>query len=74
MSVSWTCWFSFPCQAVFYWSFWGVLFSTLVTWALAVGAAAGDEWVAVSDNFTDITFQTECNFTADEILEILRFE
>lgn len=58
------CWFPFPFQAA-YWSFWGVLFSALVTWALAVAAAAGDAWV-VSDGFTEINFQTECEFSYDE--------
>lgn len=48
-----------------YWIYWGVLFSTLVTWALAVAAAAGEAWI-VSVGFVDFVFSSDCEFTHDE--------
>lgn len=49
----------FPLQV--YWSFWGVLFSTLLTWVFAVAAAADDAWID-SIWFEGFEFSNECQF------------
>lgn len=44
-----------------YWSYWGVLFATLLTWVFAVAAAADDAWLASkTGSGTGVSFEDAC--------------
>lgn len=52
------------CQV--YWSYWGILFASLLTWIFSVAAAAGESWTTHTDGSDGTSLENECALVTDD--------